>query len=237
VPVSAEEYCCWPNSKCAMIHPDHLATPQKMSDAAGVVVWSADYKPFGEATVNPSSTITNNLRFPGQYYDAETGNHYNYYRDYDPAIGKYKQADPIGIALGSNHIYVYGNNNPLKNVDVYGKNPAAAVFMILVEMAEWLGPGVIFLVPLELPGDISKSRDAIDTKTCHQTPDSSDCKVKLSNWQVKKLLNLDAHQVKYDYVGKNASVKLYDLCRCKSGAIVVRLRGCVGPIIPTDFSM
>jgi len=47
-------------------HNDHLATPQKMTDTSGVVVWYADYKPFGEATVNPSSTITSNLRFPGQ---------------------------------------------------------------------------------------------------------------------------------------------------------------------------
>jgi YD repeat-containing protein len=48
-------------------HNDHLATPQKMTDASGVVVWVADYKPFGEATITVSS-ITNNLRFPGQYY-------------------------------------------------------------------------------------------------------------------------------------------------------------------------
>jgi RHS repeat-associated protein len=87
-------------------HNDHLGTPQKLTDSTGTVVWSADYKPFGEATVDQTvSTITNNLRFPGQYYDAETGLHYNYFRDYDPAIGKYKQADPIGLAGGSN-LYV-----------------------------------------------------------------------------------------------------------------------------------
>jgi uncharacterized protein RhaS with RHS repeats len=62
-------------------HNDHLGTPQKMTDASGSVVRSADYKPFGEATVSQSSTITNNLRFPGQFYDAETGFNYNYFRD------------------------------------------------------------------------------------------------------------------------------------------------------------
>ncbi len=55
-----------------MIHNDHLGTPQKMTDASGTVVWAADYKPLGEATITVS-TITNNLRFPGQYYDVEAG--------------------------------------------------------------------------------------------------------------------------------------------------------------------
>ena len=81
-----------------------------MTDSTGQVVWAADYKPFGEATVTVS-TITNNLRFPGQYFDAETGNHYNYFRDYDPVIGKYKQADPIGLKGGINPFVYVGNNS------------------------------------------------------------------------------------------------------------------------------
>ena len=101
-----------------MIHNDHLGTPQKMTDASGTVVWSADYKPFGEATITVS-TITNNLRFPGQYYDAETGIHYNYKRDYNPMIGRYFESDPIGLEGGMN-TYVYVANNPLSNDDPYG---------------------------------------------------------------------------------------------------------------------
>ena len=54
-----------PGSQCGMIHNDNLGTPQKLTDSSGQIVWSADYKPFGEATVTVS-TITNNLRFPGQ---------------------------------------------------------------------------------------------------------------------------------------------------------------------------
>ena len=79
-----------------MINPDHLATPQKMTDRTGTVVWSADYNPFGAATITVS-TITSNLRFPGQYYDAETELNYNYMRDYNPVIGRYIESDPIGI--------------------------------------------------------------------------------------------------------------------------------------------
>ncbi len=99
-------------------HNDHLATPQKMTDASGVVVWSADYKPFGEATVTVS-TITNNLRFPGQYYDAETGLNYNLNRDYNPMVGRYLEVDPLGLAGGINP-YRYVNGNPLRFTDPLG---------------------------------------------------------------------------------------------------------------------
>jgi RHS repeat-associated protein len=92
-----------------------------MTDGSGVVRWSADYKPFGEATIDQTvSTITNNLRFPGQYYDAETGLNYNYYRDYNPVIGRYIESDPLGIARSRNHLYVYVSNNPLRFKDPLG---------------------------------------------------------------------------------------------------------------------
>jgi RHS repeat-associated protein len=105
-------------------HNDHLGTPQKMTDSTGVVVWSADYKPFGEATIT-TNTITNNLRFPGQYYDAETGLNYNYFRDYNPVIGRYIESDPLGLLPsgprgGMNHLYVYADNNSLSKKDPLG---------------------------------------------------------------------------------------------------------------------
>jgi YD repeat-containing protein len=70
-------------------HTDHLGTPQVMSDSTGTVVWAATYEPFGKATVT-TQTIVNNLRFPGQYYDAESGLHYNWNRYYDPKTGRYE---------------------------------------------------------------------------------------------------------------------------------------------------
>jgi RHS repeat-associated protein len=102
-----------------MIHNDHLGTPQKMTDASGTVVWAADYKPFGEATVTVS-TITNNLRFPGQYYDAETGLNYNINRTYNTTLDRYLEADGVGIKKGTNHLYLYAYANPLQFVDPYG---------------------------------------------------------------------------------------------------------------------
>ena len=99
-------------------HNDHLGTPQKMTDSSGQVVWEGDFKPFGEA-ISITGTITNNLRFPGQYYDSDTGLNYNYFRDYNPVIGRYVQADPIGLMGGINS-FVYVLNNPTRFRDPLG---------------------------------------------------------------------------------------------------------------------
>ena len=102
-----------------------------MTDSTGAVVWSADYKPFGEATITVN-TITNNLRFPGQYFDVESGLNYNYFRDYNPVVGRYVQADPIGIKRGKNHLYVYVLSNPVNLKDPRGldfENPPTPQYM------------------------------------------------------------------------------------------------------------
>ncbi len=99
------------------IHANHLGTPQRVTDATKAVVWNASYRPFGEAAV--SSALTFNLRFPGQYYDSETSLHYNGFRDYDPATGRYMQSDPIGLQGGWN-TYAYVSGNPLTDMDLNG---------------------------------------------------------------------------------------------------------------------
>ncbi|MEA1875828.1 MAG: RHS repeat-associated core domain-containing protein [Bacteroidota bacterium] len=100
-------------------HNDHLGTPQKMTAVNGAVVWSATYTSFGNAEVDPSSTITNNLRFPGQYEDQETALHYNGHRYYDPNTGRYLRLDPIGLEGGIN-LFTYTTNNPINAIDPLG---------------------------------------------------------------------------------------------------------------------
>jgi len=105
---------------------DHLGTPQLMTDSTNTVVWEAIYKPFGEAALHPQSSVVNNFRFPGQYYDQETGLYYNYHRYYDSRTGRYLKADPIGLAGGIN-LYIYAGNNPTNKTDVYGLFDAMAI--------------------------------------------------------------------------------------------------------------
>ena len=97
---------------------DHLGTPQQLVKPDGTVVWKAAYLPYGVAQMQ-LGTITNNLRFPGQYFDSETGLHYNWHRFYDPGTGRYISADPIGLAGGMN-LYAYVQNDPVNWVDPWG---------------------------------------------------------------------------------------------------------------------
>ncbi|MDA8142225.1 MAG: RHS domain-containing protein [Desulfobacteraceae bacterium] len=107
------------NNAVYYYHNDHLGTPQRMTNTGGAVVWSADYLPFGQADVT-LNTVTNNLRLPGQYFDPETGLHYNYWRYYDPKLGRYLMPDPIGLTGGVN-VYTYVQNNPVMFVDPNGE--------------------------------------------------------------------------------------------------------------------
>lgn len=110
------------------VHSDQLGTPRRLTnsnDATNTVVWRLDTEPFGFGAEVGSPT-TFDLRFPGQLYDSETGKSYNYFRDYDPATGRYVESDPIGLAGGSFSTYAYVNASPLTHEDFLGlcpKNP------------------------------------------------------------------------------------------------------------------
>jgi RHS repeat-associated protein len=96
---------------------DHLGTPQLLLDAKQQVVWSVDQSPFGE--VKTEGSIEQPLRFPGQYADGETGYSYNYFRDYDPTLGRYIESDPIGLEGGVN-TFGYVGGRPTGLVDPFG---------------------------------------------------------------------------------------------------------------------
>jgi RHS repeat-associated protein len=128
------------------IHADGLGSPRVVTDGAGVAQWKWPYisNPFGEhAPVSPSG-YTLNLRFPGQYFDAESGLSYNINREYEAATGRYVQADPIGLAAGSN-IYSYVSSTPLAASDSMGLQESPSV-----------GPGDV------LPGNYDSSTIGCD---------------------------------------------------------------------------
>jgi RHS repeat-associated protein len=110
------------------IHVDHLNTPRIVVDSTNQTRWRWLAEPFGntlpENDPNGLGAFTLNLRFPGQYFDSESGLHYNYFRDYDASVGRYVQSDPIGLQGGIN-TYAYVEGNPLSYVDPNGENAIA----------------------------------------------------------------------------------------------------------------
>jgi RHS repeat-associated protein len=102
-----------------MVHTDHLGRPTRLTDATKATVWQATYKPWGEVQ-SMSGTRTQNLRFPGQYFQIETNLAYNHHRHYDPVTGRYTQADPLRFVDGPS-IYAYAGNSPFMVTDRDGR--------------------------------------------------------------------------------------------------------------------
>lgn len=97
---------------------NQVGVPILVEDELGQAVWSAKISPYGTAKVQGNSGFVLPLRFPGHYFDEQTGLHYNRFRYYDPRLGRYLQADPTGIGGGLN-LYAYPSQ-PLTQVDVQG---------------------------------------------------------------------------------------------------------------------
>ncbi len=111
------------------VHTDQLNTPRAVtrpSDNVQMWTWFAD--PFGTTAANSNpagaGTFTYNLRFPGQIFDGQAGLHQNYFRDYDPATGRYIESDPIGLAGSSSSIYSYVDGAALGFIDPMGLAPS-----------------------------------------------------------------------------------------------------------------
>lgn len=112
------------------VHADHLNTPRRLSDSAGQTRWQWPYSGFGE--INPQSTpaagqaaVSYSLRYPGQVDDGN-GLFYNWNRFYDPRVGRYTNADPIGLEGGWNR-FGYVGGNPLSFTDPEGLLLASTV--------------------------------------------------------------------------------------------------------------
>jgi len=104
-------------------HAGHLGTPIAMTNGAGALVWRAEHTPFGGIYALTVGTITDNLRFPGQYYDGETGLAQNYFRDYNNRTGRYWEVDPLDrltISRVLRLMYLYGDDNAIVRFDPNG---------------------------------------------------------------------------------------------------------------------
>ena len=95
-----------------------MGTPQQLTDQAGEVVWQVQYRTYGSVVKYELERVENNIRFPGQYYDAETGLHYNRHRYYHAGVGRFVCQDPIGLVGGIN-LYSY-THNPITWMDPMG---------------------------------------------------------------------------------------------------------------------
>ncbi|WP_371920627.1 RHS repeat domain-containing protein [Pseudomonas sp. HMWF032] len=110
------------------LHSDHLNTPRMATNQTQQNVWQWQSDAFGVGQA--SGSLAMNLRFPGQYFDQESGLHYNYFRDYDPETGRYVESDPIGLAGGLN-TYGYVMGNPLRYIDPKGESVLVAEVLVV----------------------------------------------------------------------------------------------------------
>ena len=105
------------------VHPDHLDSPRSIVNTSSAEIWRWDSAPFGETLANENQngqgSFTYSLRFPGQQFDPASGLHYNYFRDYEAATGRFTTADPLGIEDGPD-LYVYVDASPLAFWDPNG---------------------------------------------------------------------------------------------------------------------
>ena len=127
------------NGNSYAVHTDHSGTPRRLTDAQNKPAWQLAYSAFGDNAPTTAqnhfkptaamsegedkkAALTFNLRFPGQYFDAESGLSYNYFRSYDARTGRYTQSDPIGLNGGWNR-FSYVEGNALSYSDSYGLQP------------------------------------------------------------------------------------------------------------------
>ncbi|CAB5617079.1 Cell wall-associated polypeptide CWBP200 [Pseudomonas putida] len=107
--------------KLYYFHTDQIGTPLELTDSDGKIVWQATYRSWGSVEQVAVSEVDQSLRFQGQYFDSETGLHYNTYRYYAPDVGRFMSPDPIGLRGGFN-LFRY-NLNPIMWIDPAGLAP------------------------------------------------------------------------------------------------------------------
>lgn len=148
------------------LHPDHLGSPRFGTDSNKNIVWQWYERPFG--TGPPVGSVTVNLRYPGQYFDVESGLHQNWNRSYDPASGRYLESDPIGLFGGIN-TYRYAENNPLLYIDIDGRCPACLPLIAIGLIANEVANSEIPIIGGGLGKAASSAAESIASCSAAQT--------------------------------------------------------------------
>ncbi|WP_328428279.1 putative T7SS-secreted protein [Streptomyces sp. NBC_00443] len=100
---------------------DLVGTPTELVDERGDIAWHTRSTLWGTTAWDRGATAYTPLRFPGQYFDPETGLHYNFHRHYDPETARYATRDPLGLIPAPNPAtYV---QNPHTRSDSLGLAP------------------------------------------------------------------------------------------------------------------
>ena len=124
----------------SFVRTDHIGRPIFATNASGTKVWTATYSPFGG--VHTSTGALPTARFPGQWFQSESGLHQNWMRDYDPTTGRYLQADPLGLIDGAS-VYGYVGQSPMMFIDPRGEFgiPGALAGALVGMMAGYIQSG------------------------------------------------------------------------------------------------
>ena len=237
----------WKAGMLYVIHADHLNTPRAILDAANRVIWLWKAEPFGSqgASSDPDGDSVKffyNLRFPGQYFDQETGLFYNLNRYYSPGDGRYTTSDPIGLAGGVNP-YTYVGGNPLSYIDPKGLSAAAGVGVgAVLFCARYPGvcaAGGVALCRLmggcEIPdGMMNEDASGDEPQQCPSDDRNPSQDKKLKKSDIKKLQDngIDPEELK-----GGVHTGQWDLFKDRKGNIYIKPKNGSGPGDPTGINI
>ena len=101
-------------------HCDQIGIPREMTDKDGNLLWFGNYTGWGR--LKEETKVTDSayqpFRLQNQYADRETGLHYNFFRYYEPDVGRFINQDPIRLWGGDNFYWFAPNSSAW--IDVLG---------------------------------------------------------------------------------------------------------------------
>lgn len=215
---------------------DVNSRPRMTVTAAGFVTWEAGYSALGKASIAPSSTLECNMRPSGQYYDAETGFHYNLMRYYNPDTGRYLSPDPFGQTISPN-MYLFSFNSPLNFLDPDGRCPVGQCDQLRVnvnyEQKFPLGPQIDLKLKVTVRGQGNVCYKCCDDGSCGKkmqmsgsgivTGEADYASFKFKLWKLEIKAGLNVKGSIFSEKSGSASIDT-----CEGGKACVKFQGKTG---------